>query len=241
MLDLPFETGVIIYLALGSLVLAILTLFAMIVNRLKRAILRNRGKPTIHFSLTRNLFRFMVVFLWIAFSAAVLFLAAFIQSYKSFTKEELVAEVRCVPLEDSSSSMSLKITEIEGGQKLDSREFILNGDQWALEGDVLKWDDWLNFIGLHTMFKLTRVRGRFVNYEDEISKKPSVYSLVSSENNPKWRWLYKYGHKLRFVSAVYGNTVYTYPAKERLYEVYVTTSGFIARVQEDKDLSNFLK
>ncbi|MCH6560613.1 hypothetical protein IH799_09705 [candidate division KSB1 bacterium] len=241
MFDLPFETSLIIYLALASLFLAIVICFAMMVNRVKKGKLRSRGKPALYFSLTRNLFRFMVVFLWIAVSAAVLFLAAFIQSYKSFTKEELVAEIRCVPLEDGSDSMFLEISRIEGGRKLGPQKYILNGDQWALEGDVLKWDDWLNFVGLHTMFKLTRVRGRFVNYEDEISQKPSVFSLVKSESNPKWRWLYKYGYKLRFVSAVYGNTVYTYPAKGKVYEVYVTTSGFIARVREDKDLSNLLK
>ena len=241
MFDLPFETSLIIYLALASLFLAIVFCFAMMVNRVKKGELRGRRKPTLYFSLTRNLFRFMAVFLWIAVSAAVLFLAAFIQSYKSFTKEELVAEVRCVPLEDGSGSIYLEISEIEGGRKRGSQEFILNGDQWALEGDVLKWDDWLNFVGLHTMFKLTRVRGRFVNYQDEISQKPSVFSLVKSESNPKWRWLYKYGYKLWFVSAVYGNTVYTYPAKGKVFEVYVTTSGFIARVREDKDLSNLLK
>lgn len=238
MFDLPFETSPIIYSAFASLFMAIVTCFAMMVNRIRKGILRGRGRPALYFSLTRNLFRFMVVFLWIAVSAAVLFLAAFIQSYKSFTKEELIAEIRCVSLEDGSDTMVLDINKIEGGQKLSSQEFILNGDQWALEGDVLKWDDWLNFVGLHTMFKLTRVRGRFVNYEDEISQKPSVFSLVKSESNPKWRWLYKYGYKLRFVSAVYGNTVYTYPAKGKVYEVYVTTSGFIARVREDKDLSN---
>ncbi|TDI94920.1 MAG: hypothetical protein E2O77_00105 [Caldithrix sp.] len=238
MFDLPFETSPIIYSAFASLFMAIVTCFAMMVNGIRKGILRGRGRPALYFSLTRNLFRFMVVFLWIAVSAAVLFLAAFIQSYKSFTKEELIAEIRCVSLEDGSDTMVLDISKIEGGQKLSSQEFILNGDQWALEGDVLKWDDWLNFVGLHTMFKLTRVRGRFVNYEDEISQKPSVFSLVKSESNPKWRWLYKYGYKLRFVSAVYGNTVYTYPAKGKVYEVYVTTSGFIARVREDKDLSN---
>ncbi len=241
MFDLPFETGLIIYLALASLILAILTCFAMLINRIRKGILRSRGKPARYFSLTRNVFRFLVVFLWIAVSAAVLFLAAFIQSYQTFTKEELVAEVRCTPLDEGSKSMFLEISEVENGRKLRPREFVLNGDQWALEGDVLKWDDWLNFVGLHTMFKLTRVRGRFVDYEDEINEKPSVFSLVKSENDPKWRWLYKYGYQLRFVSAVYGNTVYTYPDKEKVYDVYVTTSGFIARVRADEDLSNRLE
>ena len=96
MFDLPFETSLIIYLALASLFLAIVICFAMMVNRVKKGKLRGRRKPTLYFSLTRNLFRFMVVFLWIAVSAAVLFLAAFIQSYKSFTNEELVAEAQYI-------------------------------------------------------------------------------------------------------------------------------------------------
>lgn len=232
MFELPFETGLIIYLAFASLVMAILTFLGLIVNRLKRAFQRRRGRMIKFHSLTQNMFRFLAIFLWIAVSAAVLFLAAFIQSYKMFTKEQLVAEVRCLPLDDSSSSMRLEFTRVEAGQKHPPLEFRINGDQWALEGDILKWDNWLNFVGLHTMFKLTRVRGRFVNSEDEISQTPSVYSLVKLEEDSRWRWLYKYGHKLRFVSAVYGNTVYTFPSKENVYEIFVTTSGFIAKVRE---------
>jgi hypothetical protein len=134
--------------------------------------------------------------------------------------------------DNGASTLYLELTLIQDGEKMETRDFLINGDQWALEGDILKWDDWMNFLGIHTMYKLTRVRGRFINYQDEIEQTPSVYSLVEKEERPQWRWLYQYGHKLRFVSAVYGNTVYTFPSQEYIYEVYVTTSGFIARVRE---------
>ncbi|MFQ5769511.1 MAG: hypothetical protein ACE5HX_03175 [bacterium] len=233
MIDFPFRTGFVIYISLISLILGFVTLFILLLNRFRRTIRRFRRKYIKYISLSQNVFRFILTIFWIAISAAILFLAAFIQSYQSFTKKELVAEVRCLPLEDRKGAMFLELTPVNAGQIQEARKFLLNGDQWALEGDILKWDDWVNFIGLHTMFKLTRVRGRYVNYQDEIRQPPSVYSLVEREDDPQWRWLFKYGHKLRFVSAVYGNTVYTYPSENNIYEIYVTTSGFMAGVREE--------
>ncbi|MFQ6112741.1 MAG: hypothetical protein ACE5NG_01490 [bacterium] len=201
-------------------------------NRIRRTVQRIRRKEVKRISLTQNTFRLILILFWITVSAAGLFLAAFIQSYQSFTREELVASVRCVPFENKQR-MQMELTMTQQGQNGITRRFILNGDQWAVEGDILKWDNWMNFMGLHTMYKLTRVRGRFVTTREEVSHSPSAYSLVEKEEDPNWRWLYKYGHKLPFVTAVYGNTVFTYPSDEYVYEIYVTTSGFIAKIREE--------
>ncbi|MFQ5640514.1 MAG: hypothetical protein ACE5IR_21240 [bacterium] len=232
MTDFPFETSLVIVIAAISLLLSLLTFISMIVHRVRRTLKRFRDQPITHISITQNCFRFIATILWLTASVAVLFLAAFIQSYQRFTHEELVAEVRCVSLDDEESSLFLELTPVRDGEKMTTQEFVIHGDQWALEGDVLKWDDWMNFVGVHTLYKLTRIRGRFVHYQDEIDQTSSVYSLVEKEERPQWRWLYKYGHKLRFVSAVYGNTVYTFPSEEHIYQVYATTSGFIVRVPE---------
>ncbi|NIR52867.1 hypothetical protein GWO43_30080, partial [candidate division KSB1 bacterium] len=232
MLDPPFETTLVIVVFAASLVAALLTLLVLVLNRFRRTFRKVRGKLIKHISISENTFRFVFTILWISVSAAVLFLAAFIQSYDRFTHKELVAEVHCMALEegDGTASMYLELTPFSDGERQKTLKFLLNGDQWALEGDILKWDDFMNFLGIHTMYKLTRIRGRYINYQDEISRKPSVYSLIEKEERPEWRWLYKYGHKLRFVDAVYGNTVFTYPSETNVYEVYVTTSGFIVDV-----------
>ncbi|MBI2486736.1 MAG: hypothetical protein HYW01_07235 [Deltaproteobacteria bacterium] len=159
-------------------------------------------------------------------------MTAFIQSYQSVTKKELVAIVRCTPLDSKIGDMRIELKFVKNGEIEKAQELIIKGDQWSIEGDILKWEDWLNLIGLHTMYKLTRVRGRYVDTLDEIQHAPTVYSLVENEEDPEWRWLYKYGHKLPFVIAVYGNTVFTYPSGERTYEIYVTTSGFMLQVLE---------
>jgi hypothetical protein len=166
------------------------------------------------------------------FSAAALFLTAFMQSYQSFTKKELVAIVHSIPLGRESGGMMMELKLVKNGRIESAQEFMIKGDQWSIEGDILKWKDWLNFLGLHTMYNLSRVRGRYVDTQEEIQNTPTVYSLVDKEKDPVWRWLHKYGHKLPFITAVYGNTVFTYPSEEKTYEIYVTTSGFMLQVEE---------
>jgi len=233
MLDFPFEVGFIIYLALASLVLALLTLFILLLNRVRRTVQRTRGKAVKPISVTQHSLRFIFTIIWILLSTSILFLAAFVQSYKSFTREELAAEIRCTPITGNGTqqSMLLEFTPVHDGLRGETREFSLNGDQWAVEGHIIKWDNWLNFAGLHTMYKLTRIKGRYLRIEDERRRRPSVYSLVEREEEPPWRWLYEYGHRLRFVTAVYGNTVYTYPSKRHTFQIYVTTSGFTVRIK----------
>jgi hypothetical protein len=55
--------------------------------------------------------------------------------------------------------------------------------------------------------------------------------LVVSEED-RWRWLYEYGSRLPFVQAVYGNTVFTFPAEGKVFAIYVTTSGFMIIEEE---------
>jgi hypothetical protein len=230
--ELPLGSNVLIYIFLVSLLFGIGAFLFLVVNLVGRTIQNIRGKQTKRVRLINNVFNFTLVLLWILFSAAALLLTAFTQSYQSLTKKELVALVRCTALHGTITDMRMELKLVTDGKIEEARQFIIKGDQWSIEGDILKWDDWLNFLGLHTMYKLTRVRGRYLDTLDEIRRTPTVYSLVEDEENPEWRWLHKYGHELPFVTAVYGNTVFTYPSAEKTYQVYVDTSGFVLRVSE---------
>lgn len=234
MIELPFETTLIILVAASSAGLAALTLFFMLLNRARRAIKRIRFQQVKRISVPKHMVRFTATVLWLTGSLAAFFLVAFVQSFQNFTKEELVAEIHCYELPEAPGTMKLEFTPIMDGQPRAMRTFHLSGDQWALEGNILKWDNWMNFAGLHTMFKLTRVRGRYVDIDLERHNSRSVFSLVQKEDDPKWRWLYKYGYRLRFVEAVYGNTVYTYPTEDQIYQVFVTTSGFSLKVKRNR-------
>lgn len=227
-LDLPFRVNPLIYILLASFVLGIIALLIFILNRIMSMAKQRRDARPGKFGFIQSISRFTLILLWILLSAAALFLACFIQSYQSFTRKELVAVVRCMPLEDEINTMRMEIDFVDNPEISGIREFLLKGDQWAVEGDIIKWDDWANLLGIHTMYRLTRVRGRYLNVREEIKNAPTVYGLV--ENEEDWQWLYNYGPKLPFVTAVYGNTVFTYPSEKNTFEVYVTTSGFTVRI-----------
>ncbi|RMD90289.1 MAG: hypothetical protein D6813_09365 [Calditrichaeota bacterium] len=229
MFELPFKISTLIYFSLVALFIGLVLLAIFVINR----VLKRKQQPVKRVSLTQSIFRLFLIIVWISLSLAALFLFAFIQSYQSFTKKELVAVVQCVPLPEKQKTMRMELVLMENGHPYRRKTFILYGDQWTIEGHILKWDDWLNFLGLHTMYKLTRVRGRYLTTREERINTPSVYSLVTKEEDPRWRWLYKYGHRLPFVQAVYGNTVFTYPDQNKIYEIYVTTSGFMVQVREE--------
>jgi hypothetical protein len=233
MFNPPFSGSMLIYSALGIFILALILLMVFIFKRIHRILRRLRRRRVEGVGIIASTLRLLFILFLIAVSLTMLLLGAFMQSYTAFTRRELVATVRCTPVRGTLDVMILNLATIESPQTAFIHRYRLRGQQWSIEGHILKWDDWLNFIGLHTMYKLTRVRGRYLRVEDEMNKPATVYSLVTDEEDPRWRWLYEYGARLPFVQAVYGNTVFTFPSENKTFGIYVTTSGFMIAEEED--------
>jgi hypothetical protein len=148
--------------------------------------------------------------------------------------EEPVAKI-IIEHPDGGEVSSITIIQDDREGETRTRRFDVAGDQWVLEGDILKWRNWLNFLGLHTRYRLTRLRSRYIEASDEMTKPSSVYPLVENEDHPLWRYLYKYGPRLPMVSTVYGNAVFQASGEDAVFRIYVGTSGFIARKAESKE------
>jgi len=232
MFNPPFSGSMLIYSALGILIIGVALFMAFIVRRVLYIIRRLKRKPVKRFDIIASTLRLLLILLLIAVSLACLFLGAFIQSYTAFTHREFAATVHCTPVPGTEDTMILELVTRDSPVAAHSRRYRLRGQQWTVEGHILKWDDWLNFLGLKTMYKLTRARGRYLRADDEMNKPATVYSLVANEEDPRWRWLYEYGPRLPFVEAVYGNTVFTFPSETKSFAIYVTTSGFMIAEEE---------
>jgi hypothetical protein len=222
----------LIYGALAILFVSLFMLIFFITNRVGLIIRRLRRKPTKRVGIIASTLKLLLILLLISASLALLFFGAFIRSYKAFTQRELAATIRCPTVSASEDTMILEIATPELSPANTIHRYLLRGQQWTVEGHILKWDDWLNFIGLRTMYKLTRVRGRYLRADDEMHKPATVYSLVPNEDDPHWRWLYQYGPRLPFVQAVYGNTVFTFPSEAKTFDIYITISGFMVSEKE---------
>lgn len=227
MFNPPFSGSLLIYSALGLLFIGLAMLVLFITTRVRRMIRRLQRKLAGRGGIITSTLRLLFILLLIFVSMAVLFLGAFIQSYVSLARREHVATVRCTRVLGTKDMMILELVMRESPTAASISRYRLRGQQWTIEGHILIWDDWLKFLGLRTMYKLTRVRGRYLQVDDEMNKLPTVYSLVAKEEDPRWRWLYEYGARLPFVQAVYGNTVFTFPSETKTFDIYVTASGFM--------------
>lgn len=165
----------------------------------------------------------------ILLTAAVAALLWSVQTYRVLTREEMVAQIVCEPpLAGTEYTFVIQMTPIENGQPGRSEKFPMAGDQWAVGGDFLKWSPRLNLLGIPNRYKLSRLSSRYWTAADERSKPRTVYDLNGGTPAP-WRWLYRYGIRLPFVDAVYGNTAYLPARPGEAWGVYVGLTGYLLR------------
>jgi hypothetical protein len=216
-----------------GILLGLVFLFIFSVRRLKFMAKRLAKKPASvpgPVASTRN---FLLILLWTAGFCAVFFAGFFFQAYHAFTREEPVAQVTITPLpQEQKTLITLEVLSLDDDIKI--QQFQVSGDQWVLEGDILKWKDWVNFLGLHTRYRLTRLRGRYIRTSDAKLKPSSIYSLVETEDHPVWGFLYRHGSSFPLVSAAYGNAVFQGSDEPSTFLVYVSTSGFMTRMIEEQ-------
>jgi len=189
-------------------------------------------------SMLASLRNLLTIMLWTSLFGMVLFLGAFLRAYHAFTYEEPVAEIWNEST-DRADMSQITLVSLSSSDRGDPQGFLVRGDQWMIEGDILKWDNWLGFLGLRTRYRLTRLRGRYLNTQDEFREPKTIYSLVEDEDHPLWRYLYQYGGDLPFVSTVYGNAAFQATRDSERYLLYVGPSGFIVRKAEEGRSNRF--
>jgi len=184
-----------------------------------------------------GLVQFLFILLMLFSSVAVVMAGMLLRSYKNFTARELAARIHCQPISTTPPRMQLTVLG-DLASTFETNQFELDGDQWAIEGNVLKWSDWLGLFGLRAHYKLTRVRGRFLDVEQERQNSISAFALSDETGDKLWRWLFRSGDAMPLVQAVYGNSVYAFPDTSKIYNLYVTTSGFMLEAEPSADVSS---
>jgi hypothetical protein len=216
-----------------GILLGLIFLLVFFYRRLRFVARRISRKPASAPGPVASLRNLLVIFLWTAVFGIVFFAGFFFQAYYAFNREEPVAKVTFTPFpQEQRNLVTLELFEPEEDHEI--HRFEVSGDQWMLEGDILKWKKWMNFLGFHTRYRLTRLRGRYIRSSDERTKPAEIYSLVEIEDHPIWGFLYRHGASLPFVSTAYGNAVFQSSQQPSTFLVYVTTSGFMTRrIEED--------
>ena len=159
---------------------------------------------------------FVIFLISCGFGLAFASIALFLYTFSKFSHEEKIGYVFA---EAHNDTIGVTFINEKTGQ---SHIFRLTGDQWMIEGHILRWSTSLRWLGAESYFCITRFTGRDIEYKN----RSSVYQIAPE--NKLWRFLLKHGEKIPFVDATYGIGAFQYPSREPFY-LYINDTGFIIK------------
>ena len=145
-------------------------------------------------------------------------------SYARLSYEKPVAKLRFYQRGEQDFMATLQLLDENS-----SREFRLQGDEWRLEGKLLKWHAYANLVGLDSHYKLDRISGRYRNLEQERTAIRTLYEVSSQPGLDVWSQAHKVTWLKPFIDARYGSATYLPMQDKAEYLVSITQSGLIAR------------
>lgn len=179
--------------------------------------------PRRRFKLTRGLSGIVLL----AVAISLLWVTFLVQSYLGLTGEIKVAHIRATPIANVAHQMSVEVILYDGnGHATSDNTYLIQGDEWMVQGDIIKFPAWLNVVGLHAGYKLTRLEGRYDDINLENTAHHTAIPLNGGDDN---FFQTTYTHKswfAPFVDAAYGNAVFQRPGS---FDVFATQDALIAR------------
>ncbi|MDD5223874.1 MAG: hypothetical protein PHE84_07775 [bacterium] len=168
---------------------------------------------------------FFVLLAIIAFLKAALFVVIIvsIQGYHTLIKEELAATVKIEP--EGPQRFTARFVLPDGREEV----FSLAGDQFYVDAHILKWKPIVNILGLHTVYELDRVSGRYINIDDERNKPRTVFELSRKKPLDLFDLRRRFAILSRLVDAEYGSASFVGSTQTEELRVLVSTTGLLIR------------
>ncbi len=161
-------------------------------------------------------------------AVSLLWLIFLLQAYLGLTGDIQVARIHATPISNASHLMSVELILYDGnGHQTSDNTYIVNGDEWMLQGDFIKFPTWLNILGLHTSYKLTRLEGRYDDSELERHATHTVVDLNGGDDN-FFKTVQAQAWISPVIEAAYGNAVFL-RADSMTYNVFVSQTGLYAK------------
>jgi len=161
--------------------------------------------------------------LFMTLSALLVSVCVSIRGYRSLTYEEVAATIRTIPT--GAQRFRASVTYPDGRAEI----FDLSGDSIYIDAHILKWRPWVNLLGLHTLYELDRVAGRYDRLADERARTRTVYSLGRLKPFDLFDAARRFPRLSALVDAEYGSATFVGARGFAAYDILVSTSGLLAR------------
>ena len=170
--------------------------------------------------------RLLLALAFLAIGAACGAIALGVQGYRALTREDVAAVVRTQPLGGNRFRAQFRFP--------DGREatYILAGDELYVDAHILKWRPWANILGLHTVYELDRVTGRYRDLAQEQQQPRTVLALAPQRSVDLFGLRQRYALLGPLLDAEYGSATFAGADTPAQYEVRVSTTGLLIRKLE---------
>ena len=150
-------------------------------------------------------------------------IAAGIQGYRALTHEEVAARIFVQPAGAQRYTATFRFPD--GREKT----FALAGDEIYVDSHILKWKPLANMFGLHTVYELDRVAGRYHAIDQERSAVRSVYPLGPDRAVDLFGLRRRYAFLSPLLDAEYGSAAFVPVTRPAELELRVSTTGLLIR------------
>jgi hypothetical protein len=145
------------------------------------------------------------------------------QGYRALTREELAATVEVQPT--GPRRFEAVVTLPDGRQE----KFDLAGDQLYVDAHILKWKSVANLLGLHTVYELDRIGGRYTDIASELDEEKTVHSLNREKPLDMFDVARRFPVLEALVDAEYGSGTFKQANRPATWDVFVSTTGLLIR------------
>ncbi len=84
-----------------------------------------------------------------------------IHSVQSFTGTALVAQVQASPIQNAPHTMAISLTFYDANGNPQRSELELSGDRWEMNCSVIRYYDWVNWLGLSSAYSCDRITSQY--------------------------------------------------------------------------------
>lgn len=146
-----------------------------------------------------------------------------LHGYAALTHEELAARIDVRPTATQRFEATFSFAD---GQVA---TYELAGDELYVDAHILKWKPVANVFGLHTLWSLDRVAGRYRAIEQERSAPRTVYPLAPMPVVDLFELRRRFAWLAPLYDADYGSASFVPVAGPAQLELLVSTSGLLIR------------
>ncbi|MFB7875480.1 MULTISPECIES: hypothetical protein [unclassified Nocardia] len=204
----------------GFAQVCLLVLLALAVVLLARAALlatRRRGlKPVLGHAFPGTVLLLAAVLL--------LWIATLLQTYLGLTGEIKAAHVIAKPVAGQPHQLDLELTEFdEDGTPGTPTTYRIEGDLWALQANIVELEPWVNALGFHSGYKLSRLYGQRLDGKSPAQDHTFLHGgdrdFFEDMNDNRW-------FTSPFIRSTYGNATIATPGE---YDVYISRDAIKVR------------